>query len=99
MLRLALAFGLIAALFAPTAVAMPSCDAVTVAADAPVYVSGTTEDPEVWTEQNGHSGLQKVACEDASGRSVAADVRNLLLHVPQQDELPCRLSGRTLQCT
>lgn len=99
MLRVVLVLGLIATLFAPVASAAPSCDAVTVAPDAPVYVSGTTEDPEVWTEQNGLPGLQKVACEGSDGRVVPADVDTLRLHVPQEDELPCRLSGRVLVCT
>ena len=98
MLRLLAVVALLAAL-APVASAAPSCDAVTVAPDAPVYLSGTTEDPEVWTEQNGWPGLQKVACEDTEGRTVAPDVDTLRLHVPQQDELPCRLSGRVLVCT
>lgn len=53
--------------FTPLAAAAPPCAAEQ--PDAPAYVVGTS----VWRETNNVPGLQRAACEDDSGRPVAAD--------------------------
>lgn len=58
----------------PTAAAAP-CAQVTEPAlgTSPVYVLPASIEAQVWTEWNGVAGLQRVACEDSTGRRLPAD--------------------------